>query len=538
MTARTRTLAFAAGLAALFALTVHFRFTALSNGFTNDQFIHLANAQQMLFGEWPTRDFLDAGMPLMYAASALAQRSLGNTLFAEGVLVAIALGLAAVLTAAAVRELTGSGGLGLLAAALEVAIVPRAYSYPKILTYAAGFLLLQRYVSRPTNARLFALAAVVTTAFLFRHDHGIYLAIAGVLAAWFAAGNDGRRGGYRRALVFIGMGVLLAAPYVAYVQFYDGIWPYLQKGLEFRSREFARAEYVWPTLSGERPLHAVLFYAYWACPLVAAAMVWAVRHREDGAAAAARVLPVVAVALFLNTTFARPPMDARLPDAVVPFLMLGAWLALCAWRARRRRVWRTATLMLGALVTASVLSVDRTLDHLDRAGLLAPFSEWPQYVRRTRGLLEAPHAEIMLPSRAAADLVPFYDYVARCTTSNHRVLVVGLIPEVVFFTHRPFAGGLAILPPGYFAEEKYQRAVVNRLSNQTVPFVVIPGTHYIDDFDSLFPIVAGHVRKRYVQLATFGDEDDTRVDVLIDPTVPAPSRDAVTGWPCLAQGPA
>ena len=106
MTARTRTIAFAVALAALFALTAHFRFTALNNGFTNDQFIHLANAQQMLFGEWPTRDFLDAGMPLMYAASALAQRSRGNTRVAEGVLIAFALGLAAVLTAAAVRELT------------------------------------------------------------------------------------------------------------------------------------------------------------------------------------------------------------------------------------------------------------------------------------------------------------------------------------------------------------------------------------------------------------------------------------------------
>jgi len=537
MTARTPALAFAVALVALFGLTAHFRFNGLSSGFPNDQFIHLANAQQMLFGEWPTRDFLDAGMPLMYAASALALRSLGNTLFAEAVLVAIALGLAAVLTAEAVRELTGSRTLGLLAAVLEVAILPRAYSYPKILTYAVGFLLLQRYVSRPSNVRLVALAAGVIMAFLFRHDHGIYLGIAGVLAAWLAVGDDGRHGGLRRALVFSGIGLLLVTPYLAYVQVYDGIWPYLQKGLEFRSREFARAEYVWPALSGERPLHAVLFYAYWTCPFLAA-MVLAIRRREAGATAAARILPVVAVALFLNASFVRPPMDARLPDAVVPFLLLGAWLMLCAWQARRRWVWRPAVAGLGVLVAAAVFSVEGTQAHLDRAGLLAPFSEWPEYSRRTREVLEAPHADIVLPSRAAEELVPFYDYLARCTTSDHRVLVVGLIPEVVFFTHRPFAGGLAILPPGYFAAEKYQRAVLTRLSNQTVPFVVVPGKRYIDDFDSLFPIVAGHVRKRYVLLATFGEDEDTKVAVLIDPTVPAQSRDAVTGWPCLTRGPA
>jgi hypothetical protein len=537
MRPRARTLAFAAALAALFALTALFRFTALSDGFTNDQFFHLANAQQMLFGEWPTRDFLDPGMPLMYVTSALAQRWLGNTLFAEAVLVAVAFGLAAVLTAAAVRELTGSRALGLLAATLEVAIVPRAYGYPKILVYAAGFLLLQRYVTRPTNMRLLALAVVVVAAFLYRHDHGIYLGAGGVLAAWLAVNADGRRGGPRRAVTFAGITALLAAPYLVYVQIYDGIWPYLQKGLEFRQREFMRAEYVWPTVSGDQPLHAVLFYAYWAFPILAVAMLLRLRRDEHGGTAAARVLPLIVVALLLNITFARPPMNARLPDAVVPFVMLGAWLTLCAWRAERRWVWRPAIVLVGGLVAVSVVAVDRTIDHLERSALLAPFSEWPEYVRKTREVLEAPHAEIVLPSRAATELVPFYDYVARCTTSDHRLLVVGLIPEVVFFTHRPFAGGQAILPAGYFEAEKYQRAVVNKLSNENVLFVVIPGERYIDDFDSSHPLVAGHVRKRYVPLATFGDEDGTKVEVLIDRTASAASRDAVTGWPCLKQAP-
>ena len=85
----------------------------------------------------------------------------GRTLFAEAVLVALAFALAAVLTAAAVRELTGSRVLALLAAVLEVAIVPRTYGYPKLLVYAAGFFLLQRYVTRPTTGRLFAVAAAI-----------------------------------------------------------------------------------------------------------------------------------------------------------------------------------------------------------------------------------------------------------------------------------------------------------------------------------------------------------------------------------------
>jgi len=47
----------------VFASTACLRFLALV-GFTNDQYTTLAAAQQMLFGEWPTRDFLDFGAPL------------------------------------------------------------------------------------------------------------------------------------------------------------------------------------------------------------------------------------------------------------------------------------------------------------------------------------------------------------------------------------------------------------------------------------------------------------------------------------------
>jgi hypothetical protein len=62
-------------------------------GFSNDHFQYLAAAQQMRLGEWPTRDFADPGMPLMYAASAAAQVVFGRSLFAEAMLMAIVYGV-------------------------------------------------------------------------------------------------------------------------------------------------------------------------------------------------------------------------------------------------------------------------------------------------------------------------------------------------------------------------------------------------------------------------------------------------------------
>ena len=64
----------------LFALTAAFRFLALKNGSSNDHFVYNRGGRQMLFGEWPTRDWIDPGLPLMFGASALAQAVFGSTL--------------------------------------------------------------------------------------------------------------------------------------------------------------------------------------------------------------------------------------------------------------------------------------------------------------------------------------------------------------------------------------------------------------------------------------------------------------------------
>ncbi len=260
-----KTTIFAACLVALFLLTAIFRFGHLAGGFPNDHFLFLAGAQQILQGDWPTRDFLDPGFPLMYGAAALAQLLLGQTLFAEAVLVSLAFALAAVLTALAVKELTGSRVLAVLAAVLEVAIVPRTYGYPKLLVYAAAFFLLQRFVTRPTTGRLFALAVCIVAGFLFRHDHGIYLGVAGVLAAWLAGPPLPWAARLRRSALLVGFVVLLAVPYLVYVQVNGGVWAYLQTGLEFRAAELRRQELAWPA-SFEEPFQALMIYEYLGHP--------------------------------------------------------------------------------------------------------------------------------------------------------------------------------------------------------------------------------------------------------------------------------
>jgi hypothetical protein len=521
---------FTAALAVLFWCTAVLRFITVSGGFTNDQFLHLAGAQQVLLGEWPTRDFLDAGMPLMYAVSAVAQLALGRTLFAEAVLVASAFGLAAVCTALTVRELTGSRWLALVASVFEVVAGTRAYGYPKVLTYAVGFLLLQRYISRPSTGRLAALAVAIVAAFLFRHDHGIYLAAACAIGVFVA--EPSAISGLRRLGLFAGMGTALAAPYLIYVQVYGGLWAYLQKGLEFRTREFARAGYEWPALfSGPQvDLQAALLYLYWLFPVAALLVLLALARRPGWRTPMARVVPIAAVAILINIAFTRPPYEARLPDAIAPAVMLGAWLAWSAWQAPVRWGARAVAVAAGALFWMSLTST-RTIDQFERSGVLTALADFPRSIRETRAKLEAPHDQEMLPSAAEA-LIPFYDYAGRCMAPTARVLVVGIIPEAVFFTRRGFAGGQSILVAGYYDDESYQRGTLAKLATEAVPFVIIHGPDN-ENFDTSFPLVAGHVRARYAPLATLGDGDPAGIaHVLIERSLAADRRDAETGWPC------
>src|SRR5512138_3004150 len=191
MDAQSRPLLVRTIAAAVGVLTFAFRLITLRD-LTNDHYMHLAWAQQLLFGQLPGRDFVDPGMPLMYTLSALVQQ-LWRGPFSEGVLTCILLGLAASATFLFVIELTGSIAFGVGATLFEIALQPRLYSYPKILVPAVALLLIQRYVRQPSRGWLVALAGWTAAAVLFRHDLGVYAA-AGIASALLVAhGTDWRR---------------------------------------------------------------------------------------------------------------------------------------------------------------------------------------------------------------------------------------------------------------------------------------------------------------------------------------------------------
>ena len=322
-----RSVAWVVLVVAVFLATTAFRFLNLKNGFPDDHYVHLAGGWQMTFGEWPTRDFVDPGLPAMFAASAAAQWLLGETLYSEVVLVAVAFAAAAAFTMLAVRQLTGSMILALLAAIAEVAIVPRTYGYPKLLLYAVGFWLMTRYAVRPTIARAATMAAVVVIAFLFRHDHGLFLGIGGLLVAALSTKERSVHAVLRSSGIFAALVAVCLLPYVIFIEAYMGLGLYIRTGIEFSRAEAARQGHVWPSLFGENRLQAALLYECYLIPLIALTVVALDRRRE----VIAQIVPIAVVALMVDFGFIREPLGTRLPDAIVPLVVLGAWLIGRAW---------------------------------------------------------------------------------------------------------------------------------------------------------------------------------------------------------------
>jgi hypothetical protein len=524
----------------MFAFTVALRFLATTS-FSNDEYVSLAGAQQMLFGEWPTRDFVDNGAPLMYTASAAAQLIFGRSLFAEAMLTAIAFALAAVLTMLAAKRLSGSLAIGVCVAVLEVAFFPRGYAYPKILLYAATPLLIWWYQGRPSWTRMLALAACVQVAFLFRHDHGLFIGTAAAVAVGIGDGEwRPMRTTLQRLAAFALLALLAAAPYLSYLAVNSGIIRYFARGFAVSAAEAAGNHLIVPPFGPgvglEKNYEAFLFFLFYLIPVIAAVAVFANR-RSQRPRTIAQVAPLIVLSLFINRAFLRDELWTRLVDAFVPAALLFAWL--CGETARitsehRRLAFRTAALALTCVCAVAVTEIGRVPEQLNRAGFFGGLHRLPERFEERSEQLHDRFNEHQMPSRAALALVPFFQYVDRCTTVEHRLLLPGLIPEVAVYAGRPVAGGRLTMLAGYNDAPDDRRELQARLNRQMVPYVLVTPNDQAAVW-SAYPELATLVRSHYRPLITYTSADggDPVVEVFVSQALPARRTDSTTGWPCF-----
>jgi hypothetical protein len=559
---------------AIFSVSFLFRFNDPSGSFaglTDDHFFYLVRGWQILFGDLPVRDFVDHGAPLFYYVGAAVQLIGGRGTLSEIVFCTAAISLGAAATCLLATRASGSVVLGGLAGLVQILLDPRLYNYPKIVVYAAAVPALWAFADRPSARRRFAIALITAVAFLFRHDHGVFVAIAMVsLIALLRPVSW--RGRCRHAAIYGALVVALLAPYLMFVEVNGGVVPYLGQTAAWAERDRARAPVEWPGLfenpegqseaarTGSLATRAVammrdndvawLFHLEVLLPFAAFVALLASpdAFRPDWPHAAAKIRTVALLGLLLNAGFLRSPLEARLADPSVPHAILIAWLCAAAWRLLRRGaaslpprlaphatvVAGSALLLVGGMV--AVLGITLTKD-LDRRLAGAALTEGPAgALDRAAGVRETLRSTWPLESWTGPEpqgVMQLTFYLRDCTKPTDRVFMQHYLPQVLALSQRAFAGGHADLRAGFFTTPEAQRLTLDRLVRQSVPVLVLAAGDEYADFRESFPLIARYFDEHYQPAGVRVFDDRFGVTLLVSRTAVSTGHYRPLDWPCF-----
>ena len=469
----------------------------------NDHFVMLARAFQVLYGDWPVRDFVDPGQPLAYLLSTAAGAMFGPTLLVNVVLCLLFLAATAAFTYLLALRATGSVVAALVAAALAIVFYPRLYNTTKVIVPLVAIALAWRYVDRPETRRLVALALWTAIAFLMRHDYAVYigLAMAATLACVHA---DAPAVAVRRVALYAAVSLLFALPWLIYVQVQQGIVEYFASAVRFSAAEQRR------TVGG---LPATpLFYLLVAVPIAGLAL----SMRRGPRLAPAHLIAASLLVLMLDVVFLRDVLTARVADVVPPMVVVAACIAGHVWTART--VSRLAIAALVIAIPAAMIATARTRAVPTPAALVRHAGDVTRRLRTAS-------AEIQ-PNPALAPLV---NYLARCTAADDRVLVSGFGPEIPVLAHRPFASGLASWIPGYYEDAPdVARAIAQLDREQVGAAVMLDGSRV---FFTLWPALGDWLTTRGFEEYSLTSIND-RMRVWLPRAASTVAPDRATGLPC------
>jgi hypothetical protein len=184
-----------------------------------------------------------------------------------------------------------------------------------------------------------------------------------------------------------------------------------------------------------------------------------------------------------------------------------------------------------AAAAVAVAQVGHTGEQLNRASLFGGLRRLPERFTDRAAELHERFAPRQFPAGPIFALVPFFEYVDRCTTEQHRLLLPGFLPEVAVYARRPFAGGRSSFFPGILSSPADMEFTRNRLAHEVIPFAIM-SSPWREGVASAFPDVSGFIAARFDVLASYPFRG-SRVDVFYNRTLAPVGRDAATGWPCF-----
>jgi hypothetical protein len=539
-------------------------------GLTDDHFFYVVRGWQILFGDIPVRDFVDHGAPLYYYIAAAVQALFGRGTVSELAFSTTMLSASAVITFLLATRASGSILSGLAACLLHVWLGPRFYNYPKVLVYALAIPLLWRYADRPSTQLRVWLAVLTVIAFLFRHDHGVFVGIA-TAVLMLSLPELRFKESLLHFVIYGAIALALVTPYFVFIQMNGGVVSYFRQASAWAERDRAREPIVWPGLfdnpdgeSDEAKAGSLVakvrdngaawvYYTEILLPFFALFILAASRDgfRPEWPHAREKLAMVAVLAAALDAGFLRSPLEARLADPSVPLVILIAWMLVALPRmwlrdASLRPSWLPLRWPIRGVVTAVgagiallfiVLVKGDLYSRLDKASMTDRFGK---PFERVGIISKQLHMDWDLGLWAARperpELITLSLYVNACTTPDDRVLVQSYLPQVLALARRAFGGGHADLRPGFFEFEEAQRLTVQRLRSRSVPIILLDTDDSLRSFYRSFPIITAYIDQEYRQagMHTFDERFGITLYVKKDRT-PTGTYEPL-GWPCFGTG--
>ncbi|HVZ24350.1 MAG TPA: hypothetical protein VG871_24925 [Vicinamibacterales bacterium] len=485
----------------------------VANQIVDTNFYVLPEAVSLLAGDRPYRDFIEWGAPLAAYASAGMQVLVGYRLIGEFALQWICItGGAIISTHLGIRfSRSAVATMALLPVPLVILTQTPSYHYSKLLFFPLALWMAWRYLDLPSPRRAVALAVVVATAFLFRHDYGVWLGAQAICAFALARTTVPESRAVRSLLTdaaaFAVTVVVIVSPWLVLVHANEGLTHFvLSRASEYESAEGGTV--YGRLLAPGRFLamspfdrNAALLWLQWVTLFVPIALIvsgildavrQAAPRRAVSAAAAQAVLAGVGLALIDAALIRQPtylvivaPMTAALSARFIRWPGSAPEGADRAWAYGR---W-TVSVMLAA--TTGVAAVSWARD----TPLFRPSEIAGSVGKAFSRLVASP------PVAGAGPLV--FHYLHDCTAPGDRLLVTGPTPyDVNYYAERPMAGGHLFWHQHWGTDPETEARSLAMLERQSVPFVFSSSAPVFEDFQR-YPAIARYLAAYYVPVKTF-----------------------------------
>jgi hypothetical protein len=544
----------------------------------DNNFYTLSEATAILAGEHPFRDFFEWGVPLQAYLSAAAQWLSGGRLIGEFALQWGFITAGVVLSFHLAVRLSRSANVALAAmlpAVLLLAASP-TYQYTKVFIYPCAALVACRYIERPSIRRSAALGAVVAIAFLFRHDHGIYVgltfAVAFVLAWRARPGVSHLRARAGHLAACAGVAFVLVLPWLVTVARSEGLLEYIEARSYIKTAWSVQRPVFSPVLA-INPLRALTpdptvaadaepyerLLAAWlparghaaewlyqmtilvAIAAAATGVLSLLRQRKGEAAPpeseylllTGGLMLLVAWELFREQSYF--VMTTALAAACGARFLRGpepASRGLARWLTRGRRTFATLLLLI-TLATTVGYARESNLPHLIYLAEHQPHT-WARLTvyPPIDGLITREEAAAVTPTQwQALDTGRRSDvmlrYVFECVATGDHVLVSGPTPyQIGYYVQRPVAGGHVYWHDGWRSDPVREAQSLALIQRQSVPFAFSTDSAMLDDLKR-YPRIHDHVAARYRPIPGTGER------VLIDAHRPAVRQFGEMQLPCF-----